>query len=954
MDYILTMLNKKKVLIYFRFITCAIFLFALSIVLLGQSHEIRFGNLSNEFNFPNNRIFGIYKDSKGYLWILNAENVVMFNGYRFETFSPENDSSDHYIYGDRFISIFEEDNGQIWIGSNLGLNKYIEKNNTFRPIVLNEPGRNRINTILPYNDSLLLVSTPRKNILINKLTERSSQLKKINTITSTFTDSYGNYWFGTNNGEVYKNFQKTAIKIDESINSMFFHNKKHFYLGTSNGLYIASFADSTKKYKPEKIAHFTRTIEFQSLSHNEVSSLAYFEGNLWVGTRNGLNRIEINDDGFPSSVEKFFHHPYVPFSLANNQISSLYVDNENTLWISTLSGLNTLDESKTWFFSIANEPNDETSLPDNHIVSLINDPYNNLWICGYHMGVMRYRPIDKSFKVYTVTNTSENADRVRNLFRINQDLFFSTQNDIFIYDIKIDDFLKLNLLKDKNKAIKGKNPEFFGADSNGNLWLMNRRFIFRGTLDRDSNNFLIQDEYKNKESENLTCGFITHDNYKWFGQGNTLISFSPENKIRRIQLPDYNTTVLPTIQCISNDLEGNLWVGTDNGLFFLPNYKLQVNNDSILRYGTEDGLADENINSLICDVYGSIWLSTWKGIVTFNSNLLGGRFTSFNSNEGILDEKFNLRSFSYDTTNNTLYFGSINGINYTHIEEIKNAVSSVSPIIEGLEIRNDFIKMGEQNKYFNISNINPDTVLITLNRFIFNTNIFIRSSEYKSVEKQIAVFKTDKDNNEWQYAHDGIIPISGMKKRTHKISLIIYDYAGRRGPVKTVILNRKKLSTPLYIGGALILVITLAIIRNQQIKNKKKRKKYKYSKLSNKDSEAISVQLKSLMTKEKLYLNPQLSPDEIAKKLNIKPMTLSQVLNEYMKIGFYDFVNTLRINEFKERIGKKEYNHFSLTGIALECGFTSKSSFYRSFKKITGQTPAAFEKTITNNTESNK
>ena len=71
---------------------------------------------------------------------------------------------------------------------------------------------------------------------------------------------------------------------------------------------------------------------------------------------------------------------------------------------------------------------------------------------------------------------------------------------------------------------------------------------------------------------------------------------------------------------------------------------------------------------------------------------------------------------------------------------------------------------------------------------------------------------------------------------------------------------------------------------------------------------------------------------------------ISAVLNQYIQKSFNEFVNEYRVLEFKEKIVQPEFNHLTIAGIALECGFGSQPTFQRVFKEITGQSPSEFRK----------
>jgi len=118
---------------------------------------------------------------------------------------------------------------------------------------------------------------------------------------------------------------------------------------------------------------------------------------------------------------------------------------------------------------------------------------------------------------------------------------------------------------------------------------------------------------------------------------------------------------------------------------------------------------------------------------------------------------------------------------------------------------------------------------------------------------------------------------------------------------------------------------------------------YKKSNLQPNAMEAIHKQLSGCMQKDKLYLNPTLSLADLSETMNIPAHHITQTLNEYAKVNFYDFVNGFRVEAFKCKIKSGDALNFSLLGIALDCGFNSKSSFNRIFKNFTGQSPSEYK-----------
>ena len=97
-----------------------------------------------------------------------------------------------------------------------------------------------------------------------------------------------------------------------------------------------------------------------------------------------------------------------------------------------------------------------------------------------------------------------------------------------------------------------------------------------------------------------------------------------------------------------------------------------------------------------------------------------------------------------------------------------------------------------------------------------------------------------------------------------------------------------------------------------------------------------------LMQEEKIYLQPELSLADISGRLRTNVSVLSGVINNAFGKNFNDFVNEYRVNEFKERINLPESINITLLGIAFDCGFNSKATFNRAFKKFTGKSPKDF------------
>jgi len=99
-------------------------------------------------------------------------------------------------------------------------------------------------------------------------------------------------------------------------------------------------------------------------------------------------------------------------------------------------------------------------------------------------------------------------------------------------------------------------------------------------------------------------------------------------------------------------------------------------------------------------------------------------------------------------------------------------------------------------------------------------------------------------------------------------------------------------------------------------------------------------ELLDVMENEKPYLNPKLTLNELSQRLEMSSNNMSQLINQYEHVNFYDFVNKYRVEEFISRA--QSNTNFSILAHALDSGFNSKSSFNTVFKKLKSETPSRF------------
>ena len=98
----------------------------------------------------------------------------------------------------------------------------------------------------------------------------------------------------------------------------------------------------------------------------------------------------------------------------------------------------------------------------------------------------------------------------------------------------------------------------------------------------------------------------------------------------------------------------------------------------------------------------------------------------------------------------------------------------------------------------------------------------------------------------------------------------------------------------------------------------------------------------TLIQEDTLYNNPELTLSDLAKKLDTNISIISKTINQGFKMNFNDFINNYRIEAVKKAFDDGEHKKTTLLGIAFDCGFNSKATFNRAFKKNTGFSPKKY------------
>jgi AraC-like DNA-binding protein len=155
---------------------------------------------------------------------------------------------------------------------------------------------------------------------------------------------------------------------------------------------------------------------------------------------------------------------------------------------------------------------------------------------------------------------------------------------------------------------------------------------------------------------------------------------------------------------------------------------------------------------------------------------------------------------------------------------------------------------------------------------------------------------------------------------------------------KNLIKNKKSNWITIWISISIFLLIVFIIIIKYRVKsdntNINIEDKVKFEKID------------ELIQSNKLFLEKGLTPKTIAKHVDISDTRLLSLIKNFKFNSFTDYINYCKVEEFKREIQKEENQDYTLIFVAQNCGFSSKTSFYRIFKQHVGKTPSQYVKDL--------
>jgi signal transduction histidine kinase/ligand-binding sensor domain-containing protein len=750
----------------------------------GQNQKISFERIQG---LSNPMTTGILQDKEGFIWVSTWGGLNRYDGYDFKIYKTL-DTDSTTLYSNAVIGMAEDKKGRIWIACNLGLNVYFKELDRFARIIVNKNDNTALTTRflrclfldskgilwlgtyfsgiysldinkisdftnkeLPFkhytsdttdkktisgnyirsffedkNSNIWISASTSSVDLFNRnkqcftrYTMKFPDVDKMNNILNLlFEDSDSSFWFGTKGAGLFiwdrKNDGFYPLKSDAFNNSLSANIIRHIRKD-NNGIYWISTDGGGITLFDKKKNLFTY-IRYQTYDNNTLSSDAIYEtlfeksGTVWAATSNaGINKY----DKSKSRFSFFKPDPFNRNSLNNKSVLSILEDNNGDLFIGTDGGgLNILNSKTNTFNYFTSDRKNKNAISSNAVICLAKDFQDNIWIGTYAGGLNCLNAKTRLIKCYI--NEPHNAysisqNDIWSLFEDNkQNLWIGTlDGTLNLYDRLNDRFYRYKRdSTDITSFVEAYTTQIF-EDSRHFLWIATSSGVDMLKLDE--------------------CDF---------GKPHPKLKF-----IHFVHHKNKNSLSSNSIVSITEDSEGNMWFGSEEGII----NKLDLKNNEFSYFTDKNELQNNSIRAITFDRSNNLWISSVNGLWKFIPAKKS--FRKFDISDGLQDLSFS-RAF-YKSSNGTLYFGGVNGYNVFHPDSIKDNPYVPEVLLTDFLLFNKSAQVGEKNSILKQSITFTKELEIPFDQSVITFKFAALS--YISQEKNQYAYMLEGFEKNWNY-----------------------------------------------------------------------------------------------------------------------------------------------------------------------------------------------------------
>lgn len=520
-----------------------------------------FNHLSTDDGLSQLSINDLYVDEHGMLWIGTRVGLNVYDGNKIHTFKSQKDNP-FSLPSNLILKVSGNKNGKIFILSTDGVSEFNKVTRKFSQIhkgkadciyYHNKLYISKKNTVYVYNEKTLSLDAeytlPSDAAIIN----------------SMIFDTSGCLWFGTIQG-IYKydtaKQQYTHIISSGNITQLYIDNTETLWAGSWNdGVYEISIQGNINNYKSDNNNKGT------SVSSNFVRAICQDdEGNIWLGTFNGL-------DKYNKSSGKFIHYSSDNSGLSHSSVWCIEKDKQGTLWIGTyFGGVNYINPEYSIYNRYEYSTKENQGLSSPIVGRMVEDNKRNLWIATEGGGINYLGRTTNSFKWFIKKSGKANTLSHNNI----KALFFDGPKNTLWIGTHTGGLNKYNIAEDRVTVYKSEQGNDSTLPSD----------IIRDIEEYTPDTLVIA-------TQNGICLFS-----KTSGKCRQLLNDLPERE------------KIGMVADIKFDNYGDLWIAaTGEGVYVyniktgkVKNYRHDPNNAG--------SISNNNINNITTDSKGNVWLST--------------------------------------------------------------------------------------------------------------------------------------------------------------------------------------------------------------------------------------------------------------------------------------------------------------------------------------------------------
>lgn len=663
------------------------------IISVGNSsaQNLKFKHIGVEDGLSNSTIECIFQDHRGFLWFGTRDGLNKYDGNQITVF--KHDKSPNSL-SDNFIRcIFEDKNHTLWIGTSDGLNKFNAEKNNFSIYRAKDLKSDNTITSIQETDKGIWVGTSSSGLNLldknsntfSRYTYRSnSKDTRQDHVNDLCIDNTGDLWMATDAGI---NVLNIKTKVSKAITGLEKYTIRSIQKGPDGTIWLATEESGMIRFDPK--TRGIKVYQHQETGSNSIGSdlvraIVFDQQNkMWIGGING------GLDYFDPVLEKFSHYqnePGNPFSLSQRTVSAIFNDKQGNIWIGTHRGGVDLYSPQAEKFKLFRQQPNKNSLSYNDVRAFCEDRKGNILIGTDGGGLDVYNKTTGKFTHHRYSPFDANSIGADAVLDITQ-----TRNGTIYVGTWAGG---LNLMNDKgsfNRYTHNASPTSISSDyvqktfedSENNIWI-GTYYGGLNLFDPQTKQFKRIREGKSGTKligNNIVS--INEDSYKnlWIGTDdgglncyNLKTQLFSHYFIAKAKQPD--------LRVIFVDSKDNLWIG-QTGL-----YRFDRTKNKFYVYTTKAGLGSEFIKGITEDATGNFWISTSKGLTSFNP--LNKSFKQYNTGDGLQSSEFEANAYM-KARNGEMFFGGINGFNSFFPNEIKSNKSAPPVYITEFQIFNQKI-----------------------------------------------------------------------------------------------------------------------------------------------------------------------------------------------------------------------------------------------------------------------